>query len=148
VRQSPGRKSTSSLNFSAMTAPQNGKLPGLRHQHLVAGLQRIDEGASQAPVPDGRVDMIRLLGPKHPLHRRQHGVADLGEFRTPVVHGRHVHGAQQPGPARWSVPESAENAFHCARSCGVLPGLVLAFASRSNITIWRACPPPATAVNA
>ena len=84
------------LELLGDAAPQHGELPGLRHQHLVAGLQRIDEGRLPGAGAGRRVDDDRLLGAKHPLHGRQHGMTDLGEFGTAMVHGRHVHGAQHP----------------------------------------------------
>jgi hypothetical protein len=135
------------LNFSAMPRHQNGELPGFRHQHLVAGLQRIDEGASQAPVPDARVDDDRLLGPKHPLHGRTAAwpiSANSGPRWSMVgmSMARSTRSGTLVGPGNLQkMPSTVHGQWR-------LPGSCLGFASRSNITIWRACPRPATAVNA
>ena len=52
--------------------------------------------ASQAPVPDDRIDDDRLLGAENALHSGQYLVAQLGEFGTAMIQGRHVHGPQHP----------------------------------------------------
>ena len=136
-----GQKIDVELEFVGNPAPQHGKLPGLGHQHLVAGLQRIDDRRLPGAGTGRRIDDHRLLGAEHPLHRPQHRVSDFGEFGAPVVHGRHVHRAQHPvrhvgrSGNLQKMPSSMHGHGRPSRYC-------LGFARRSNITIWRACPPP------
>ncbi len=76
--------------------PQHRELAGLGEQHLVAGRERVDDGRFPGAGAGRREDNHGLLGAENPLHARKYGKAELGEFRTPVVQRRHVHGPQDP----------------------------------------------------
>ena len=91
-----GMKSTSSLNFSAMPRHSVANWPVSAISTLSPGDSVLTIAASQAPVPDDGIDDDRLLGAEDALDAGQHLMAELGEFRTAMVHGRHVHRPQHP----------------------------------------------------
>src|SRR5689334_3082655 len=84
------------LELVGNAAPEHGKLAGLAHQHLVAGLQRVDDRGFPGAGAGRRKDDHGLLGAEHPLQARQYGKADLGKLRTAVIEAGHVHGPQHP----------------------------------------------------
>ena len=95
-RQSVGRNSTSSLNFSAMPRHSTANWPVSAISTLSPGDSVLTIAASQAPVPDDGIDDDRLPGAENALAARQHGMAEFGEFGTAMIQGRHVHGPQHP----------------------------------------------------
>ncbi len=84
------------LELVGDAAPEHGELAGLAHQHLVAGLQRVDDGGFPGAGAGRGIDDHGLFGAEHALHAGQHGKADLGEFRTAMIETGHVHGPQHP----------------------------------------------------
>src|SRR6185437_14016011 len=84
------------LELVGDAAPQHRKLTGFRHQHLVAGLERIDDRGLPGAGARRWIDDDRLLGAEYPLSGRKHVMAEPGELRATMIHGRHVHGPQHP----------------------------------------------------
>src|SRR6185437_1390948 len=84
------------LEFLGDALPQHRELAGLGQKHLVARRERIDDGGFPGAGARRRKDDDRLLGAKDALHACKYGVAEFGEFRAPVVQGRHIHGPQYP----------------------------------------------------
>ena len=76
--------------------PQRRELAGLGHQHLVARRQCVDDSRLPGAGTGRRIDDDRLLRAEHALNRRQHLMAEHGEFRAAMVEGRHVDGPQHP----------------------------------------------------
>ena len=111
------------LEFLGDAAPQHRELAGLGHQHLVAGRQRIDDRGFPGAGARRRIDDDRLLGAENALAARQHGMTEFGEFGDRDDPGSACPWPAAPGRARWSGLESEENAFQCAGSSGVLPGI-------------------------
>jgi hypothetical protein len=76
--------------------PQHRELAGLGHQDLVPGQQRIDDRGFPGTGARRRKDDHRLAGAEHALHGRHHRKTEFGEFGTPMIQGRRVHGPQHP----------------------------------------------------
>ena len=74
--------------------PQRGEMTRFEHQDLVPGRQRVDQcGFPGAGTRGGIYDHV-ARGFKNLLQALQDFECELGEFRTAVVHGRHIHRAQ------------------------------------------------------
>src|SRR5713226_9556089 len=90
-RQSVGKNSTSSLNFSAMPSHNTANWP-------VSAISTLSPGDSVFTIAAARrrIDDNRLLGPENALATCEHGMTEFGEFRAAMIQGRHVHGPQHP----------------------------------------------------
>src|SRR5882672_10204489 len=76
--------------------PQGGEVPGLEHEHAVAGRKRVDQRRFPRAGPRGRVDHHRLLCLEYRFQAIEDLQAHLAEFRAAMVHGRVVDRAQHP----------------------------------------------------
>ena len=83
--------------------PQRGELAGLEHQHLVAGRKRIDDAASQAPVPeDGKIMTLPVVL-KIGFRSSRSPSASSAKLGAAVIDGRPRDGAQNAvGNIAWS----------------------------------------------
>ena len=95
-RQSVGRNSTSSLNFSAMPRHSTANWPVSAISTLSPGDSVLTIAASQAPDARRGIDDDRLFGAEDALAAGQHGITEFGEFGAAMIQGRHVHGPQHP----------------------------------------------------
>ena len=77
-----------------MPLPQRGEMPGLRHQHAIAGRQRVDQRGFPGAGAGGGIDDDRSAGLEDLLHAVEHFLAELRKFRTAMVDRRLVDGAQ------------------------------------------------------
>src|SRR3954451_3721394 len=60
--------------------PERGELPGLGHQHAVAGRERGDQRRLPSPRARARIDHDRHPGPEDQLQALQHLAAEPGEL--------------------------------------------------------------------
>ena len=74
--------------------PERSELPGLEHEHAVAGRQRIHERRFPCTRPGGRIDDHRVLRLEDGLDAVEHAAGKPREFGTPMVDDRHVHRSQ------------------------------------------------------
>ncbi len=74
--------------------PQRGELAGLHHQHLVAGRQRVDQGAFPGAGAGRGVDDHRVRGLEDGLDALEAALGQLGKFRAAMVDDGGVHGPQ------------------------------------------------------
>ena len=79
------------LEFLGDAAPQHGELTGFGHQHPVARRQSIDDRGFPGAGAGRWVDDDRLAGAEHALRSCEDLKAELSEFGTAMIHGRHIH---------------------------------------------------------
>jgi hypothetical protein len=76
--------------------PQRGEMPGLVHQHLVAGGERVHQRRLPGASAGGGIDEHRARGLEDGLDPREHLQPERLELRPAMVDDRHVHGPQDP----------------------------------------------------
>ena len=74
--------------------PQRGEVPGLAHQHRVAGRERVHERRLPGAGAGRRKDQHVAAGAEDLTQAREHLLAEAPEFRPAVVDGRALDRAQ------------------------------------------------------
>ena len=123
LRQSEAMNSGCEPELQGDVPPQRGEMPGLVHQDLVAGRERVEKRRLPRPGAGGGIDHHRAGGLEDGPDAREHPEAQLLELRPPVVDHRHVHGPQnavrhrrRPGDLQEMPPCAARFVGHRAFS--------------------------------
>ena len=98
--------------------PQRGEVPGLVHQHLVAGRQRIEQRRLPRAGAGGGIDHHRAGRLEDGADAGEHPEPQPLELRPPVIDHRHVHRPQDAVRHRRRARDLQEMPAGAARGVG------------------------------